>query len=109
MASSTAKESTLFNVATQCLELFAKCLTHSKRQQQQLVHELQARFNLWAAYTGVFADDDMSLDSRLLLHPDVKRMALNLLEMVERNLRNGQCSMVKLEAGGKALTVFVQL
>lgn len=57
----------------------------------------------------MFADDDMSLDSRLLLHPDVKRMALNLLEMVERNLRNGQCSMVKLEAGGKALTVFVQL
>lgn len=89
MELSIPKERTLFGVAHRCLELFEKCLVQSKRQQKQLVHELQARFNLWAAYTGVFANDDMSLDSRLLLHPDVKRMTLNLLDMVERNLKNG--------------------
>ncbi|EFY95075.2 transcription factor Zn, C2H2 [Metarhizium robertsii ARSEF 23] len=84
---SIAEGSELFEVAYHCLDLFEKCLVESGRQQALIVQEVQARFNLWAAYTGVFADNDKSLDTRLFLHPDVKRMTLNLLRMVERNLQ----------------------
>ncbi|KAF9891460.1 hypothetical protein FE257_003926 [Aspergillus nanangensis] len=50
------------------------------------VKELRGRFGLWIAYLGVFASPKASLDVRLTMHPDLKDIVLELLDMVSRNI-----------------------
>ncbi|KAH0490212.1 hypothetical protein TgHK011_001692 [Trichoderma gracile] len=52
------------------------------------VKQLGRSFDLWINYTGALASIDRSLDSRLKDHADIKEMVLDLLEMLQRNLRH---------------------
>jgi hypothetical protein len=82
---------TIFDVANNCSNLFAEYLSSPVSTQKVIAEELQARFSLWTAYTGAFADHGASLDDRLIFHEDVKRMVITLLYMVQRNIKNGLC------------------
>jgi len=84
-----ATEATIFEVASRCSDLFKDYLDSPVYIQKHVAQELRSRFNLWATYTGAFADHGMSLDDRLIFHQDVKRMVLKLLYMVQRNIQDG--------------------
>lgn len=49
----------------------------------------QDRFNAWASYLGVFAEDSISLDRRLVNHPDIRGMIIKLLEVLRSSLETG--------------------
>jgi hypothetical protein len=82
-------EPNIFDVANLCSDLFTEYLAGPASTQKDVTEELRSRFNLWAAYTGVFASLGTSLDDRLIFHEDVKRMVLKLLCMVQRNIQSG--------------------
>jgi hypothetical protein len=49
-------------------------------------------FAFWIDYTGALAPIGAALDDRLDGHDEIKDMVVELLEMVERNLRRRRCS-----------------
>ena len=51
------------------------------------VAEQQARFNIWVANIGVFAEAEASLDHRLQEDDEVRAMVIQLLDLISRNLR----------------------
>jgi hypothetical protein len=51
------------------------------------IEKLYGRFNQWAAYVGAFAVPRASLDARLAPHEDIRDMVLELLYMIEANLK----------------------
>ncbi len=82
----------IYRAAITCSGLFQTYLTASvtSEPRRNIADELCGRFNLWAAYTGAFASPKASLDARLADHEDIKDMVLELLVMVERNIRYGK-------------------
>ncbi|RSL71943.1 hypothetical protein CEP54_001049 [Fusarium duplospermum] len=56
-------------------------------QSLALVGELRGEFKTWAAYIGTFAVPRASLDARLVSHSDIKDMVLDLLVVLEQNLK----------------------
>jgi hypothetical protein len=48
-----------------------------------------ARFNIWGANIGVFADAHASLDYRVRNSPKVKAMMMQLLQALKRKLQFG--------------------
>jgi hypothetical protein len=48
-----------------------------------------ARFNIWAANIGVFAEAHASLDYRIRNSPKVKVMVMQLLQALKRKLQFG--------------------
>lgn len=53
------------------------------------IAELRGRFNQWAAYVGAFAVPRASLDAQLTPHEDIRDMVLELLYMIQANLKWG--------------------
>jgi hypothetical protein len=80
---------TIASHARHCVSLFNEYLLKPDQEIADLSREQQARFNLWAANIGVFADSPASLDSRLEEHPDVRAMVLRALTVLGRNLKRG--------------------
>lgn len=81
---------TIYDGAMLCSDLFDQILEPTGNGSQWLLaEELRGRFGLWAAYVGVYAAKRASLDARLDGHKKIKSMVLELVEMVEKNLRWG--------------------
>jgi hypothetical protein len=51
-----------------------------------ILEKLQARFDDWKAYLGVFASGKASLDNRLAGHPRYRDLVLLALDMLNMNL-----------------------
>lgn len=62
-----------------------------------ILQKLQKRFVDWAAYLGVFAEGNASLDQRLKRHPQYRDLILLVLDMLNMNL-------VQSKAGAKSLS-----
>jgi hypothetical protein len=94
-------QTSIYDAARSCSELFAFhaikdgiCETQTLR-----VEELHGLFDQWAAYAGAFAMPKASLDARLQDHQDIKSMVLELLSVVQLNLRWGKnCRRVESSA-----------
>jgi hypothetical protein len=68
------------------------------------IEELRGRFNQWAAYVGAFAVPRASLDARLSSHEDIRDMVLELLYMIQSNLKWGDFALYLRREN--ALTLF---
>ena len=99
-------EHAIYEEATKCLDLFELYLksTGVTSSNHETVEELRGRFNLWAAYVGAFAQAKVSLDARLIEHRDIKDMVLELLLMIQKNLRYGKFHHLCLTASARKRT-----
>lgn len=57
--------------------------------------EQQARFNIWAANIGVFAEVRSSLEYCLKENSEVRAMILQLLDLIHQNLLRGMFGFFK--------------
>lgn len=86
-------EGNISGMAGACQDLFQKCtgqqrLSSADRSRAELQRQ---RFHVWASYLGVFASDNTALDKRLEYSDEVRVIVVQLLELMERNLRFGEC------------------
>ncbi|PVH74790.1 hypothetical protein DL98DRAFT_369618, partial [Cadophora sp. DSE1049] len=58
-------------------------------KELSVIEDLKGQFNLWIDYTGALSHPRSCLDARLHTHQDIKKMILEMLEMVHRNLQYG--------------------
>lgn len=91
--SAAGDEEPIYNLATECEELFEKgaCLgSLAEAGAVQLWEEHRERFTTWAAYLGVFAKRSLCLDRRLEHHPTLQDLVLRLLDILRGNLTCGK-------------------
>lgn len=91
MSNSNQREDVLYNQAATCRKSFRALLVDGPGESRTVVEEQQARFNIWAANIGVFANPEASLDYRLSESPEILRMIGQLLDLIYRNLERGTC------------------
>ena len=82
----------IFHLARDCANLFEEYLS-APRLQGKVVALSQRRFFSWAKFMGVFAPEDICLDTRLKYKPDIRGLVMLLLNVLNRNLRRGAVSM----------------
>ncbi|KAE9364149.1 hypothetical protein N431DRAFT_563543 [Stipitochalara longipes BDJ] len=85
MATSKVPTKTCCELGRECQDMF-KAFMAQPGGTKISVAEQQARFNIWAANIGVFAEADASLDRRLQEDDDVRAMVVQLLQLICRNL-----------------------
>ncbi|CZR58460.1 uncharacterized protein PAC_08352 [Phialocephala subalpina] len=76
----------IFHLARDCANLFEEYLS-APRLQGKVVALSQRRFSSWAKFMGVFAPEDICLDTRLKYKPDIRGLVMLLLNVLNRNLR----------------------
>ncbi|KAL7817991.1 hypothetical protein V8C44DRAFT_347549 [Trichoderma aethiopicum] len=80
----------IFELASECEQLFAQHVSRLKDEADanaaKAVGEFQQRFAAWAAFLGVFAAPERSLDRKLQRHAEVLDLVLRLLDVMKRNL-----------------------
>lgn len=81
----------IYHASRKCLALFDEYISDGvlSGESLTLIGELRGQFKTWAAYIGAFAVPRESLDVRLYPHVDTRNMVLDLLTMLERNLKWG--------------------
>lgn len=81
----------IYHASRTCLALFDEYMADMSLPEQSfaLVGELRGEFKTWAAYIGAFAVPRASLDARLVSHSDIRDMVLDLLMVLEQNLKWG--------------------
>ena len=89
MATLKLPTKTCFELGKECQDMF-KAFVALPSDINFSVTEQQARFNIWAANIGVFAEADASLDRRLQEDDEVRAMVVQLLHLICRNLRRGK-------------------
>lgn len=76
--------------ARDCKSLFAKslqaCISNGKDDYELVLWKFEQKFFEWAAYLGVFAGANRSLDQRLERHPHYRDLILTWLDMLTTNL-----------------------
>ncbi|RSL42018.1 hypothetical protein CEP53_012425 [Fusarium sp. AF-6] len=79
----------IYHASRACLALFDEYMTDMSLSEQSLalVGQLRGEFKTWAAYIGAFAVPRASLDARLVSHSDIRDMVLDLLMVLEQNLK----------------------
>ena len=67
--------------------------SNKEEKHAQILRKLQAKFSDWAAYLGVFAGRDSSLDQRLSRHLQYRDLVLLALDMLNMNLIQSKFDM----------------
>ncbi|UKZ68493.1 uncharacterized protein TrAtP1_009526 [Trichoderma atroviride] len=78
----------IYNVSQACNHLFAKILNKRGTACAFVAEVLHLRFNQWTSYLGVFAQENMSLDTRLQYSQSISQLVLQFLKIVSRNLEH---------------------
>ena len=79
----------IFELATECESRFVEQIARLRDGDlngAKLVEEYQQRFATWAAFLGVFAEQNVCLDRRLRHHVEIQDLVLRLLDIIERTL-----------------------
>ncbi|KAF3134094.1 hypothetical protein TWF569_010292 [Orbilia oligospora] len=77
----------IYNLAIHCKELFAEYTSTDLPSAIDIFfREYEQRFLAWSAYMGVFADQSMSLDSRLKGRSDISDLVIRLLDLLADSL-----------------------
>lgn len=90
----------IYNLATECNDLFNQFRSQVSGERvadgsgslinPKVVQEHEQRFWAWATGLGVFAEPNMSLDTKLKNHPEVQELVMLLLDVIKTNLKEGQ-------------------
>ena len=83
----------IFLLANECATAFQKALTAISGPDSLMYRpllEYHQRFELWAGFLGVFADEPASLDRRLKLSPELRKAITQLLGLMCTNLQRGK-------------------
>ncbi|KAF3938494.1 hypothetical protein ABW19_dt0205468 [Dactylella cylindrospora] len=92
MATDEESDQLIYDLAGNCERLFEELLLllpQTGKNEHRVVLEHQQRFERWAGYLGVFAAPQASLDNRLKSAPGIRDQVVQLLEILERNIRHG--------------------
>jgi hypothetical protein len=89
MATPNASNDACYKLAKLCQALFKSYVASPPIPDPSYAEEQQARFNIWAANIGVFAEERASLDYRLQEDEEVRAMVIQLLDLIHRNLGRG--------------------
>ncbi|KAL7940990.1 hypothetical protein V8C42DRAFT_201489 [Trichoderma barbatum] len=98
---------TVAAAAELCRESFRQCILRSSSihpRELSMVEDQVARFSTWTSSIAVFAPGRATIDHRLRYTPEMREIAIGLLESL--NYRIETCSDF-LDAHGKRLEVFV--
>ena len=85
----TQNEEPIFELATECEKRFVEQISRlrdGEPNNAKFIEEYQQRFATWAAFLGVFAEQNVCLDRRLRHHVEIQDLVLRLLDIIERNL-----------------------
>ncbi|RFU23756.1 hypothetical protein B7463_g12581, partial [Scytalidium lignicola] len=82
MANSTA----IFDISDLCSNLFINILSKPEAASVLVTEVLHHRFMHWASYLGVFAPNNVSLDTRLKYSESINQLVLQFLQIVYRSL-----------------------
>jgi hypothetical protein len=80
----------IYNISQACNHLFVKILNKPGTACALVAEVLHLRFNQWTSYLGVFAQENMSLDTRLQYSQSISQLVIQFLKIVSRNLEYGQ-------------------
>ena len=91
----------IYNLATKCNGLFSQFRWQVRAAggvadgsgppiNPKVVEEHEQRFWAWATGLGVFAEPNLSLDTKLKDHPEVQELVMLLLDVIKTNLKEGQ-------------------
>jgi hypothetical protein len=84
-----ASTATITSHAWACAIRFNALVSQASQTTSAFEDQL-ARFNIWAANIGVFAEAHASLDYRVRNSPKVKAMIMQLLQALKRKLQFGE-------------------
>jgi hypothetical protein len=96
--------SSIAEVTGQCRESLQDCLHCSPLMRYEWAENRLAEFKLWAAGTGALASDRASLDVRLAIESETKKLVVNILILlracIERCRQAGEyaVSLIHLQA-----------
>ncbi|KEZ43237.1 hypothetical protein SAPIO_CDS4926 [Scedosporium apiospermum] len=76
----------IYNLGRLCEGAFHDLLSDRSLASFPIVDVLYQHFQQWASYLGVFAEESISLDSRLRTSDSLRTLVLQLLEITKRNL-----------------------
>lgn len=76
----------IFNICNVCDCLFVEILNKPDAGSAIITELLHQRFKQWATYLGVFAKQNMSLDTRLKYSESICQLVMQFLQIVFRNL-----------------------
>ncbi|EPS45578.1 hypothetical protein H072_455 [Dactylellina haptotyla CBS 200.50] len=77
----------IYELTLRCHDLFVGILAQSETMHFDAIETQFGRLNIWASNIGACAGGKMSLDYRLRYTDDIKTMIVELLEILERNLK----------------------
>jgi hypothetical protein len=80
------------DVGDSCQDIFLKCAELPQRSQdtRDRAELLRQRFHIWASNIGVFTSSNATLDKRLEYSDEVRGLVVQLLSLMERNLKFGE-------------------
>ncbi|KAE9364084.1 kinase-like protein [Stipitochalara longipes BDJ] len=76
----------IYDLARECDCLFDEYL-RAPRLESEFIEQNRRRFLSWVSFLGVFAPQDVSLDTRLRYKPDIRGLVMLLLNVLRRNMR----------------------
>ena len=87
----------VFLLATECEGLFQKALavalpSNTQTTLYRALADCHSRFEVWAGFTGAFADWETSLDRRLMFSPNLQSAVVRLMSLITRCLKRGKTS-----------------
>jgi hypothetical protein len=80
----------IYDISKTCDGLFVQILSKPDAPSVVVTEVLQQRFKQWASYLGVFAPDNVSLDSRLRYSESISHLVLQFLQIAFRNLSHSK-------------------
>ncbi|KFY46562.1 hypothetical protein V494_00422 [Pseudogymnoascus sp. VKM F-4513 (FW-928)] len=76
----------IYDIFKTCDHLFVGILSKPDAASALVTEVLHQRFKQWASYLGVFAPENVSLDTRLKYSESVSQLVLRFLQIASRNL-----------------------
>lgn len=83
----------IYNSALDCGTLFENLLTQfaqNNGQHYATLRDHHLRFEHWQEFVGALATEQASLDHRLKPYTEVRDLVLQMLQMLDSNLRHGR-------------------
>lgn len=76
----------IYDISKTCDCLFVGILSKPDAASVLVAEVLHQRFKQWASYLGVFAPENVSLDTRLKYSESISQLVLQFLQIASRNL-----------------------
>ncbi|EHK27111.1 uncharacterized protein TRIVIDRAFT_217707 [Trichoderma virens Gv29-8] len=76
----------IYTIAKQCLFQFKKFARQPENQLKETISTNKWRFLLWAQNHSVFAHKSASLDTQLIIKPEVRDLVIEMLDVLHKDL-----------------------